>query len=195
MPIVDESLAWGRIEIPYTTVFADHVTSLHCREVLSDGSWATPYGTEATVADTLAAYLEVMETTIPAGTTFGSFKVFKNNVHPLPAELWFVGSITMTGIVPTALAQAALTVTLSWRTALNKQAKVVWCDTGGDSVPPLRVLPSAFDAEQLSWFNYIIDNPNIVTIDGANITLPHAITVTQNDVLTRRYGMSINTVS
>jgi len=195
MPTIDESLAWGRIVIPYTTAFADHITSLHCREVLTDGSWQTPYGSEATVAQTIHALLEVMETTIPASATFNTFKVFKNMPDGAPAELFYLGAIDMTGVVPTAADQAALTVTLSWRTSLNRQAKMVWADTGGNSTPPLRVLPTAFDAEQLSWFNYVIDNPNIVTIDGENITAAHAITVTQNDVLTRRYGMAVNTVS
>jgi len=195
MAIIDESLSWGKVVINYTTPSANHTFSFHCREVLSDGSWQTPYGTEATVSDTITALLEVHETTIPTGTSFGNFKVYKNHPSPTPTELWYVGTVDATGVVGTASNNPACTVTLSFRTSLNRQAKMVWCDTAGGAVPPLRVLPTAFDTEQESWFNYVIDNPNIVTIDGENITIPHAITVTMNDTLSRRYGMAQKTVS
>lgn len=195
MPIIDEALAWGRTVINYNTGLHDHTFAFHHREVLPDGSWATPFGTELTVQDTIRGILETQETTIPSTATFGTFLVYKNNPTPTPTELFYVGSVDVTGVVPTAAYAAGGTVTLSFRTSLNRRAKFVWCDTLGASVPPLRVLPSAFDAEQEGWFDYIIGNPNIVTIDGENITVAHAITVNLNDTLVRRYAMAENTVS
>lgn len=195
MPIIDEALAWGRVVINYNTGTHDHVYAFHCRAMLADGSWDVPFGTEVTVEDTIRGILETQETTIPSTTTFGTFAVYKNNPAPIPTELWYVGVVDDTGVVPTAAYAAGGTVTISLRTSLNRRAKFVWCDTLGGSVPPLRVLPSAFDAEQQGWVDYIIGNPNIVTIDGQNITVPHAITVNLNDTLVRRYAMAENTVS
>lgn len=195
MTIVDESLAWGHVLVDYTTEFADHSFGFHCREMDTAGFWTIAYGLELTVQDTVKTLLDTFHLALPTGATFSTIKVYKNNPAPTPAELFFVGTVPTLTNEPDGSSAAAITTTFNFSTNLGRPMKLVFCDCNGSSTPPLRVLPTGFDTIQNGWMNYIINNTNIVTIDGENITQKRSIIVTQNDKLTKAYGLEANTVS
>jgi len=191
--IIDESLAWGRVVMPYTTTLASHKLAWHCGAMNSAGVWEVPYLTEVTVFDTCKQLTELLSDFLPAGTGFQPIVVYKNNLLPTPTEFWLTGDFVPATDTPDATVNAANTLTLNFRTVKNRVMKMVICDTNAGYPVPALVLPSAFVTVQSDLFDYIIANPNITTIDGEDIAVPYSITVTMNDTLSRRYGMKANT--
>jgi len=193
MPIVDESLSWGRVEIPYITEFASHRMRFHCREMDASGNWTVPVGGETTVQATVGAFLEALSPFLATGTSFSQFSVYKNNPSPDPAELWLLQDVPILDPLPAGNSFPADTVTFNFRTPLNRIAKFVTCDTNV-SVDVPWVIPNSGATVAIEAFrDYVIGNNNIVTIDGQNITALYSVTGTLNDTLERKYGKAART--
>lgn len=194
MPIVDESLSWGYVEIPYITEFHSHVIRFHCREMDNAGSWSIPSGSELTVMNTVTNFLQAAHALFPTGTTFGDFVVWKNNPYPTPTEFWFTNSFSAPADAPSSTSRAAWQLTINFKTTGNRKAKFTILDVDiGITIPFVRVAAS-FGAGGLDTFSdYVIANSNIVTIDGDNISSVVNATGTLNNTAEDRYGKAANT--
>lgn len=192
--LLDESLSWGYVEIPYITVFASHKIRFHCREMDSAGTWLIPSGAELTVMNTVTNFLENAHGLFAADTSFGDLSVYKNNPDPTPTELWLTTSYTPAATAPNSSGKAAWQVTLNFKTSLNRKAKVIFMDTDiGIDIPYVRIADS-FGAGALDTFSdWVIANSNIVTIDGENINAVTNATGTLNRTAERNYGKAANT--
>lgn len=191
--LINESLAWGRVVIPYTTVSASHIFSFHCAAMDTNGNWDTPYSGEDTVFETATFLLNLMAAFFPTGTGFQPLVVYKNHLSPTPTEFWLTDDFTAPATAPSADQNPAHTLTLNLVTSKNRRVKYVVADTSGGYPVPALALPSSFVTVQNTLFAYLIANPNIVTIDGEKANSARSISTTMNDVLARKYGIEANT--
>lgn len=191
MPL-DEAFAWGRVEIPYVTPWTEHIFTFHCREMNEFGDWATPTISEANVAETCTALTQAVKAMFATGTTFGAFTVYKNNPSPTPTEFWLTGEFEPAEDAPSSTSIAARSVTLTARTTKNRKVKFVFLDVDIGIAVPWTRKPAEFGAGLNAAMNYLTGNPNIVTIDGQDFSVPFAATGAVNKTLSRRYGAKAN---
>jgi len=189
---VDESMAWGRVVIPYTTLFATHQFAFHCNSMNEFGDWTVPSMTETTIYETCTLLTQAIHNVMPTGTTYGNFTVYKNNPLPIPTEFWLTGEFDDATDPPSVASKAAWQLTLNARTPHNRKAKwtILDCDIG-ITMPYVR-LPDDFGAGLNSAMNYLCGNPHIVTIDGEDVSIPYSATGTINRTAERRYGKKAN---
>src|SRR4029450_9126355 len=193
--LLDESLSWGYVEIPYITPSAPHVIRFHCREMDTVGSWTIASGAELTVMNTVTNFLQASPALFPTGTTFGDLVVWKNNPDPIPTAFWFTSSYSPPEDEPSSTHKPAWMLTMNMKATNNRRAKFVFADVSiGIDIPFVRVRDS-FGAGGLDNFaDYVEANSNIVTIDGDNIASTINATGTLNNTWERRYGKAENTV-
>lgn len=159
----------------------------------SIGNWAIPYGAEGAVSDTVTALLNAMSALFPTGTTFGDLVVYKNNPSPTPTEFWLTADFSAPTNAPSSSEKAGWQLTLNMKTLGNRKAKFVVLDVDiGISIPFVR-LADSFGTGLDNARDYIVANPNIVTIDGENIVAATNATGTLNTTAERRYAKAANT--
>lgn len=187
---VNESLSWGFIVVDYQTFAAPHKMVLHCNQANAAGTWSVVGTDEASIPLTLKAYFDVLNNSLtPIDTTFGQWRLYKNETFPTPASFVGLGNVPTPNVAPAAQKGAGGQGTLTWLTATGRVVKAVMldCDLGN----PQKITYAAAQANTKAVFDYLTGHSNIKSIDGETLQTPYRMTIGWNKRLLREYGYVI----